>query len=153
MLDEVPHDALGIAVVRNLSQADADAGKVLGALGSRLPGPLAFLKSIAGLDAGLDLRRDLLVVLLPPENDSRQFHLAVWLPVSDYDALVQSLDGDPGRRIAAVTIAGEDLLVVRQGDWAVVMDPDQRRPARAPPRRHRFASAAIGSMGGVDPIE
>ena len=25
-----------------------------------------------------------------------------------------------------MTIAGEDLLVVRQDDWAVVMDPDQR---------------------------
>jgi len=99
---------------------------VLGALGSRLPGPLAFLRSIAGLDAGLDTRRDLLVALLPPENNSRQYHLAVWLPIKDYDALVRSLDGDPQRRIAAVTLAGEDLLVVRENNWAVVMDIDQR---------------------------
>jgi hypothetical protein len=126
VLGQVPRDALGIVVVRNLSQVDAKVGKVLGAVGSRLPGPLALLKSIAGLDAGLDLRRELLVVLLPPQNNSRQFHLAVWLPVRDYDALVHSLDGDPGRRIAAVTLAGEDLLMVRQGNWAVVMDTDQR---------------------------
>ena len=126
VLKQVPRDALGLVVVRNLSQADAKAGKVLGAIGSRLPGPLALLKSIAGLDAGLDQGRDLLVVLLPPQNNSRQFHLAVWLPVQDYDALVRSLDGDPQRRIAAVTLAGEDLLVVRQSDWAVVMDTDQR---------------------------
>ena len=95
---------------------------------------------------GLDHERDLLLVLLPPEHNSRQFHLAVWLPVNDYDALVRSLEGDPERRIAAVTIAGEDLLVVRHGDWAVVMDPDQRDrleqlrdaaavPASSPPRQ------------------
>jgi len=126
VLEQVPRDALGLALVRNLSQVDAKAGKVLGALGSRLPGPLALLKSIAGLDAGLDLRRELLVVLLPPDDDSRQLRLAVWLPVKDYDQLVRSLDGDPQRRVAAVTLAGEDVLMVRHDDWAVVVDPDQR---------------------------
>jgi hypothetical protein len=125
LLDQVPRDALGFAVVHNLSQADARAGKVLAELGSRLPGPLALLKSAAGLDAGLDLQRDLLVVLLPAENNSRQYELALWLPIQDYDALVRSLDGDPQRRISAITLAGEDLLVARQGDWAVVMDTDQ----------------------------
>jgi hypothetical protein len=126
VLDQVPRDALGFAIIRNLSDTDAQVSKSLTALGSRFPGPLALLKSIAGLDAGLDLDRDLLVVLLPPQNNSEQFHLALWLPASDYDALVRSLDGDPQRRVAAVTLAGEDLLAVRDGDWAVVMDVDQR---------------------------
>jgi hypothetical protein len=126
ILQQVPRDALGLAVVRNLSEADAKAGRALSAVGSRFPGPLALLKSIAGIQAGLDERRDLMIVLLPPLNNSARFSLALWLPVEDYDALVHSLDGDPGRRVAAVTLAGEDLLVVRQDDWAVVMDPDQR---------------------------
>lgn len=126
VLDQVPHDALGFVVVRNLSQTDARVGQALGAAGSRLPGPLALLKSTTNFDAGVDLRRDMLVVLLPSADDSQQYHLAVWLPVDDYEALVRSLDGDPARRIAAVTIAGEDLLVVAHGEWAVVMDPDER---------------------------
>lgn len=126
VLQQVPRDALGLIVVHNLSEADSKAGKTLGALGSRLPGPLALLKSIAGIQAGLDERRDLMIVLLPPEQESARLSLALWLPVEDYDALVHSLDGDPGRRIAAVTLAGEDLLVVQQDKWAVVMDPDQR---------------------------
>lgn len=126
VLEQVPRDALGFIVVRNLAEFDAKASLVLGAVGSRLPGPLALLKSIAGIQAGLDERRDLMIVLLPPESDSERFSLALWLPVSDYDALVHSLDGDPGRRVAAVTLAGEDLLVVREDEWAVVMDPDQR---------------------------
>ncbi len=126
VLDEVPRDALGVVVVRDLSQSDAKAAKLLTALGTKLPGPLAMLQSIAGIETGLDDKRDLLLVLLPTGNNSTQFHLAVWLPTSDYDALVRSLEGDPERRIAAVTVAGEDLLVVRHGDWAVVSDPDER---------------------------
>ncbi len=126
VLRQVPRDALGLAVIRNLAEADAKTGKLLEFLGVRSAGPLALINSIAALDAGLDQRRDLLVVLLPPEDNARKIQLAVWLPVKNYDALVRSLDGDPDRRIAAVTVAGEDLLVVRQADWAVLMDPDQR---------------------------
>lgn len=126
LLDQVPRDALGFVVVRNLAETDAKAGLVLGAAGSRLPGPLALLKSIAGIQAGLDERRDMMVVLLPSAGDPISFSLALWLPVADYDALVHSLDGDPGRRVGAVTLAGEDLLITRHEDWAVIMDPDQR---------------------------
>jgi hypothetical protein len=126
VLNEVPRDALGFAVIRQLDGVEGKAEKVLEALGSAPAGPLALLKSIAGIEAGLDAERDLLMVLLPPENNSRQFHLAVWLPAKDYTALVESLEGDPQRQVAAVTIAGEDLLVVKHDEWAVVMDPDQR---------------------------
>lgn len=126
MLQQVPNDALGFLIVRNLAATDAKARNLFDALQIRLPGPMTMLRATAGIQAGLDRQQDMLVAMLPPENDSRQFHLAVWLPVSDYDALIRSLDGDPERRVAAVTVAGEDLLAVRHGPWAVVMDPDQR---------------------------
>jgi hypothetical protein len=126
VLDQVPRDALAVVVVHNLSQVDARAAKLFEALGVPLPGPLKLLESFAGVAAGLDTGRDLLVVLLPSENEGQPFHLALWLPAGDFDGLVRSLEGDPQRPIAAVTIAGEDLLVARRGDWAVVMDPDQR---------------------------
>jgi hypothetical protein len=126
VLDQVPTDALGFVTVRNLAQADAKIGKAIGALRLPLPAPLTVIKSLTNVSAGLDADRDLLVVLLPAENKSRPFHLAIWLPVKDYATLVRSLDGDADRRIAAVTIAGEDLLVAHYQDWAVIVDPDQR---------------------------
>jgi hypothetical protein len=142
VLDQVPRDALGVIVVRNLSEADAKGARLLSTLGVPLPGPLTLLDSFAGVGAGLDPARDLLIVLLPSENDVQPFHVALWLPVADYDALVRSLEGDPQRQIAAVTVAGEDLFVAQHGDWAVVMDPDQRgrlermrNSAAAPSRR------------------
>jgi hypothetical protein len=126
VVDQVPRDSLGFVVVRNLSQTDAKIARAAGALRVAIPSPLTMLKAMTGVSAGVDLDRDLLLVMLPPENSSRPFHLAVWLPVKDYDALVRSLDGDPQRRIAPATIAGEDVLIAHVADWAVIMDPDQR---------------------------
>jgi hypothetical protein len=126
LIDQVPRDALGFTLVRNLSQADAKIAKSVSDLRLPLPSPLALIKSLTGIGAGLDSQRDLLLVMLPSENDSRPFHLAVWLPVQDYGELVRSLDGDPERRIAAATVAGEDVLVAHVQDWAVIMDPDGR---------------------------
>lgn len=126
VLEQVPSDALGVVVVRQLSSFDVNTSQMLRTTWSQMPGPLAALRSVLGVGPGLDQERDVLLVVLPPERDSERHHLAVWLPVSDYEAFVRSLDGDPQRRMAAVTVAGEDLLVVRHSDWAVVMDPDQR---------------------------
>src|SRR5882672_7923002 len=117
VVDQVPRDSLGFVVVRNLLQTDAKVAKAARALRVAIPAPLTMIKTMTGVSSGVDLQRDLLLVMLPPENSSRQFHLAVWLPVKDYDALVHSLDGDPQRRIAPATIAGEDVLIAHVADW------------------------------------
>lgn len=127
VVDQVPKDVLGFVAVHNLAQADAKLGRAFAALKFPIPAPLAVIKAASGIGAGLDTDRDALVVVLPADNQSRPFHLALWLPVKDYAACVRSLDGDAERRTAAVTIAGEDLLVAHYKDWAVVMDPDQLR--------------------------
>jgi hypothetical protein len=127
VVDQVPKDALGFVAVHNLALADAKLGNAFAALKFPIPAPLAVIKAASGIGAGLDTDRDTLVVLLPADDQSRPFHLALWLPVKDYGAFVRSLDGDAERRTAAVTIAGEDLLVAQYKDWAVVMDPDQLR--------------------------
>jgi hypothetical protein len=127
VVDQVPKDALGFVAVHNLAQADTKIGNAFAALKFPIPAPLAVVKAASGIGAGLDTDRDALVVILPAENQSRPFHLALWLPVKDYASFVRSVDGDAERRTAAVTIAGEDLLVAHYKDWAVVMDPDQLR--------------------------
>src|SRR5207248_2899063 len=38
----------------------------------------------------------------------------------------KSLGANSTEGVVALTVAGEDLLVARRGEWAVVMDPDQR---------------------------
>lgn len=125
--DEVPTDALGAVVVRDLSRSDVEAGRLLRALRVPVAQPLALVKGATGINQGLDPHGDLLVAVLPGRGGESRPLLGVWLPVSDYDQLVRSLQGTPRERITAVTIAGEDVLVARHGDWAVVMDSDGRR--------------------------
>jgi hypothetical protein len=124
--DELPSDALGAVVVRDLSHADVEVGQLLQALQIPLPRPLALVKAATGVDQGLNQQGDLLVAILPGRAGDDHLQLSVWLPLSDYDQLVRSLHGVPRERITAVTIAGEDVLVARHGDWAVVVDPDSR---------------------------
>jgi hypothetical protein len=124
--DEVPADALGAVVVRDLSHADDAVGKLLRALQFPLLQPLTLVKAATGIDQGLNQQGDLLVAALPGHSGDGRPQLAVWLPIGDYDQLVRSLHGVPRERITAVTIGGEDVLVARHGDWAVVVDSDGR---------------------------
>ncbi|MEX0612594.1 MAG: hypothetical protein WD738_24030 [Pirellulales bacterium] len=121
----VPADALGFVVVKNLAATDAKVQQLLKRIEAPLPGPLAFVKAATGVSAGLDPQGDLLFVVLPgAAADKPQF--AIWLPVRDYDQLMASLGGASGQEIAAVTVAGEDVLVAHDGRWALMMDPEQR---------------------------
>lgn len=122
MLERLPNDALGFVVVRDLARLDARTESLMKVFNAPFPGPLAFLKLAAGVSDGLDTHGELLVAAIPGER----LKLCVWIPVEDYDRMIASLDGTTQERIAAVTIAGEDVLMAKQGDWALVMDPDQR---------------------------
>ncbi len=124
--DELPDDALGAVVVHDLERTDAAVQRLLGALQVPLGRPLTLVKAATGINEGLDPDGDLLVAALPGRGGERRPTLAVWLPVSDYDRFVRSLHGTPREEVTAVTMAGEDLLVARHGEWAVVVDPDVR---------------------------
>lgn len=126
VLKNVPASALGFVVIRHLEGTDAHVERVFKTLQVPFLGPLAFLRATTGIAKGLDIDGDLLLAVLPGEKPTAQPLFAVWLPVMDYEAFITSLHGTTADPVAAVTVAGEDLLVARHGDWALVMDPDQR---------------------------
>jgi hypothetical protein len=125
VLQNVPHDALGFVVVKNMTAADAKVEKLLKVLRIEFPAPFAFLASATGLGEGLDPQGDFLFAVLPSEDASNP-QFGVWLPVRDYDRFLASLDSRQRPGIAAVVVAGEDILVARHREWVLVMDPDQR---------------------------
>ena len=125
ILTEVPNDALGFVLVHNLAAVDAKVGRLATMLQRNLPRPLSFLREVTGIGDGLRADGDFLLVLFPNDGDG-PLQFCVWLPVADYDRFIKSLGATSIEGIAAATIAGEDLLVARRGDWALVMDPDQR---------------------------
>lgn len=126
VLDNVPNDALGLVVVKDLGATDKKAARLLETLKLQFPGPLALLKSATGIGDGLDPHGDLLIAILPGAQPADGPQFAIWLPVGDYQQLALALHGAPSNAITAVTVAGEDLLMARHGNWAIVMDPDQR---------------------------
>jgi hypothetical protein len=126
VLQNVPPDALGFVVVRNAADTDVKVQRLLTSLQSNFASPLALLQSAVGINVGLDGQGDYMLVAIPGLAGADQPDFCVWLPLSNYEALVSSLGSKPTPGITAVTIAGEDLLVAQHGDWALVMDPEQR---------------------------
>ncbi len=134
VLQQLPPDALGFAVIRNIGATDGKLQHLAAALQLRTLGPLEFLRTATGIGEGLDLDGEFMLAVIPSEESRGQMKFCVWLPTTDYKRLLASLGTKPAEGISAVTIAGEDLLVVPHGKWAVVMDPDQRERME----RHAF---------------
>ncbi|MCI0333085.1 MAG: hypothetical protein L0228_07670 [Planctomycetes bacterium] len=127
VLQHVPHDALGFVVIKNLDATDTKVDRLLKTLSSPYPSPLVFLKAVTGIDEGLNTQGAFLLAVLPGDGDDDSApQFAVWLPVSDYDSMLKSLGATAGDAISAIRVADEDLLIARLGDWAFVMDPNQR---------------------------
>ncbi len=126
VLQNVPGDAQAFVVVKNLAATDAKVSQLLRSLQVEFPGMLTFVKGVTGVSDGLDVNGDFLFVILPLDERAMTTHFCVWLPVVDYNGFVVALGGTSTQSITAVTVAGEDLLVAHHGDWALVMDPDQR---------------------------
>jgi hypothetical protein len=127
ILNEVPNDVLGFVVVHHLNAIDAKAKWLSLELRNNTFSPLAFLKTVTNIQDGLDRDGDFLVVAYPdPRGDKSHLRFGVWLPVSDYPRFSKSIGASSVNGISTVTIAGEDLLVARRGEWALAMDTDQR---------------------------
>src|SRR5437588_4416962 len=127
ILQEVPNDTLGFVVVHDLSAVDSKVRTLSSGLRNNAFSPLGFLKTVAGVQIGLRGGGDALLVVYPDAHgDKTHLQFAVWLPVTNYANFLKSLGSNSADRVAVVTVAGEDLLVAHRGEWAVMMDPDQR---------------------------
>ncbi len=128
-LEHVPGNALGLVLLNDLTQADAEIRRLFDLFRVPLPGPRELLRTVAKVDAGLDPHGPWLAMLLPGEASGKQTTTprpCVFVPVSDYGQFLQSLGGDPTERISKVTLLGQKLLVARLDRWAILVDFDQR---------------------------
>lgn len=126
-LELVPASALGVAVVRNLAETDARLQQVAGlfakATDSPVPAPLAMVKLVTGLGAGLDESGDAVLALLPGDGKPRPL---IVLPASDYGEFAEAVGADPGGDICRVTVAGEEVLSARRDQFVVLMNVEDR---------------------------
>ncbi|MCG8449355.1 MAG: hypothetical protein MI725_07240, partial [Pirellulales bacterium] len=124
--DYLPEDALGFVTFRNLSEIDTKAQKLTELFEIPLPAPLTFVKLTTGLNEGLHAEGDVLVALLPGATPTSEPEPMVLLPISDYPTFAESIHGDASGEICRVSIAGEDVLVAKDREYALLMNVEHR---------------------------
>jgi hypothetical protein len=130
VLDQAPPDAMGFAIVRNLAATDAKIQRVMKIFESlsevHPPAPLAFIKTATGIGEGLNDNGDALIALLPGDADPMSPKPLLLVPVSDYAKFAESIGGDASGEICRVTIVGEEVLIAKRGDYAMLMNVEHR---------------------------
>lgn len=124
--DHLPDDALGFVVMHNAEAANDKISKFMQLFDIPMPPPLTFLKFATGLGEGIDQKSDIVIALLPGDAGSRNYRPLVLLPVDDYAALAASVHGDASGEACRVTISGEDVLMAKDGPFAILMNVEHR---------------------------
>ncbi|MCC6494125.1 MAG: hypothetical protein IT424_14015 [Pirellulales bacterium] len=130
ILDYVPDDALGLAVVRDLAATSAKierVAKIFQELSPQpLPAPLPLIKAATGLGAGLNDRGDALLAIMPGEEGGGEPAPLLLMAVNDYSAFAHSISADATGEICRVTIAGQEVLAAKCGDYVALMNVENR---------------------------
>lgn len=124
--DYLPEDALGFVAFQNLEALDAKAQKLAAIFEAPMPAPLTFVKFSTGLSEGLNTKGDAMLALLPSDAPTSIPLPMVLLPVADYAKFAESISGDASGEICRVTIAGEDVLIAKHGNYAMLMNVENR---------------------------
>ena len=126
VLDHLPDDALGFVRLNDLGTTDARVQNFAQTLRVPIPAPLTFLQIATGLGEGINPDGDALLAFLPAEDPTQAPAPFLLIPVSDYARFVDPVEGDVSGEICRVSISGEDVLVARDGDYAVLMNVEDR---------------------------
>lgn len=130
VLDHVPDDAIGFAVIRNLEATNAKIEGVTKLFAEvspmPIPAPLPLLKAATGLGKGLNEQGDAVLAILPGEQGAATPRPLLIVAVSDYAAFAGSVNGDASGEVCRVTIGGEEILVAKRGAYAVLMNVEHR---------------------------
>lgn len=124
--DHLPDSTLGYVAIRNMESMNSKTEKLFSKFDVPLPTPLFVLKTIGGLDKGLDLKGDILLALLPVEGDVWRPNPMILISVSDFAAFAKSVNGDPSGEISAVQIQGQEMYLAKKGNYALLMDLQNR---------------------------
>jgi len=126
VLHYLPEDSLGFVVVRDLQVFDAKAQKFVELFELPIPAPLTFVQFATGLSDGLDLEGDLLLAVLPGTTQDPTPQPMVLLPIEDYEKFSASVNGDESGEVCRVMVAGEEVLIAKQGPYALLMNVEHR---------------------------
>jgi hypothetical protein len=126
-LDVLPDGLFGFAVVRNLGELDAKISGLAQDLQVPAPGALMLVRTLSGIQEGLDEKGSLVVAILPAEEEQGPPVAVLFAPVSDYQKFVAQLqpaDKDINPESATeITIANQNFAVMKKGNYAALTEP------------------------------
>ncbi len=128
-LTVIPDNALGLAVVNGLADTSAKLQKLTDKMQLPVPELLPILQSFSGVQDGLDDKGGLALAVFADNHEEATWgmSLAVFVPVTDYQAFIKQLvPDDASATICEVTIMGEKYLSAKKGDFAVLSSTGQK---------------------------
>jgi hypothetical protein len=123
-LSVVPEDAYGFAVIRNLGELDKKIANVAQVIQVPAPPALMTLRSVLGIQEGLDEKGAIVVAIVPESADDPMPAPITFVPVTDYAKFIRQFQ--PAEASAAVTkiqIANDESIVAKKGNYAVLSMP------------------------------
>ena len=127
VLDVVPGDAIGFLVVNRLAATDAKIQQTAQQMGLPPIGPWTMFKAKGRIKEGLDEERSAAIVAIPAEDPASKPAVLVFLPVSDFQKLIEPFEpDDPTATIVRVQGANGSALVAKLAGYAVATEPKHR---------------------------
>lgn len=126
ILDYVPEDALGFVLINDLEKTSGKIQKLAKTIGIPIPAPLEYLKFSTGIQLGLDGNGNLLLAMIPGSRKGDMPEPMALVPTDDYAKFAAGVDGDASGAISNVSIAGEEVLLAKMGDYALMMNMEHR---------------------------
>ena len=124
VLDAIPPDIVGFAVVHNLTDASRSIDDVVKLVQAPAPDLLSLAKRMHGIEKGLDEQGDLAVVLVSIGAAPK---VVILVPVSNAADFYGALNvKEPATGVEEVQLAGSPALVGRKGDFAALASPTDR---------------------------
>jgi hypothetical protein len=125
VLKLVPQKALGFVVVNRPAEADAKLQQMGRAMNLPIPSLLAKLQGPEGLiRQGLDKKRPVAFVVLPPQGENPIPAMVALIPVNDYAKFLEQFKPeDKNASVAEIKVADADFVVRRVGGYAAITSP------------------------------
>ncbi|MBN1590598.1 MAG: hypothetical protein JW888_13875 [Pirellulales bacterium] len=124
VLDVIPDDALGFAVVNRIGTTDAKIKKLASQIEAPVPGsPLQKLKQAAQVETGLDEKGAAAAVAMPAAGSNERPRPLIAIPVTDYKEFIGQFDPEEVTdTISRVRVIHGRSLVAQKGDYALFVE-------------------------------
>jgi len=145
-LEVIPDDVIGYALINGLEQVNDKIQAVAKKAQTPLPlSPLGFLKTLVGIDKGINERGT--VALAGLDNEEEPIPL-LFVPVTNYAEAMAGLGVKEPKEINEVEILGKGLVLGKKGDFIVATEAKHKDVLqKVLAGKKSIASTAVGIEG------